>query len=283
VRAPFLRHRPRLRFLLVTVAAIAGMALAAALARWQLDRAAQKEALHDAIARRGAMPPLDAAALQRRIGPAIDRPDGAGDASAASAPLLHRAVRLRGRWLAARTVYLDNRPMDGRVGFYVVTPLQLDAGSGDAASPDAPPAVVLVQRGWIPRDFADRVRLRPVETPAGPVEVEGRIAASPSRLLSLGTAQGSAPQGDSPIRQNLDLAGFRRETGLPLLAASVVQTAPRASEGLLRAWPEIASGVEKHYGYAFQWFGLCALIAILYVWYQIIRRFVRPRQPPAPG
>jgi surfeit locus 1 family protein len=283
VRASFLRQRPRLRFLLVTVAAVVGLAVTAALGRWQLDRAAQKEALHDAIARRGAMPPLDAAALQREIGPATGRSDIGDGAAAPSAalpppPLLHRAVRLRGRWLPAQTVYLDNRPMDGRVGFYAVTPLRLEA-----ASPAEPPAVVLVQRGWIPRDFADRVRLQPVETPAGLVEVEGRLAASPSRLLSLGAAQGSARQGDSPIRQNLDLADFRRETGLPLLAASVVQTAPRASDGLLRAWPEIASGVEKHYGYAFQWFGLSALIAILYAWYQIIRRFVRPRRPPARG
>jgi surfeit locus 1 family protein len=44
-----------------------------------------------------------------------------------------------------------------------------------------------------------------------------------------------------------------------------------ASEGLLREWPQAATGVEKHYGYAFQWFGLALLIALLYVWFQIVR------------
>jgi surfeit locus 1 family protein len=45
-----------------------------------------------------------------------------------------------------------------------------------------------------------------------------------------------------------------------------------------RDWPAVSSGVDKHYGYAFQWFGLCGLIALLYVWFQIVRRFIRPRR-----
>ena len=32
-----------------------------------------------------------------------------------------------------------------------------------------------------------------------------------------------------------------------------------------------AAGVHKHYGYAFQWFALSALILGLYVWFQLIR------------
>ncbi|MEY2953531.1 MAG: hypothetical protein RLZZ401_1618, partial [Pseudomonadota bacterium] len=42
--------------------------------------------------------------------------------------------------------------------------------------------------------------------------------------------------------------------------------------GLSREWPEPSLGIEKHYGYAFQWFGLCGLIAALYVWFQLIPR-----------
>jgi surfeit locus 1 family protein len=64
-----------------------------------------------------------------------------------------------------------------------------------------------------------------------------------------------------------------REHSAAVLNGSLVQLqagidAP--SDGLLRNWPLIASGVDKHHGYAFQWFGLCALILILYVWFQII-------------
>ena len=108
-----------------------------------------------------------------------------------------------------------------------------------------------MQRGWVPRNFADRTRLPEVATPAGRVTVEGRIAPPPSKLYEFKGADAG------PIRQNLDLAAFRLETGLPLLEeVSLLQTgAP--SEGLLREWAAPNLGVDKHYGYAFQWFGLC--------------------------
>ena len=53
-----------------------------------------------------------------------------------------------------------------------------------------------------------------------------------------------------------------------------MQQTGEPSEGLLRDWPEAASGVEKNYGYAFQWWALSGLIAILYVWFQ----FIAPRR-----
>ena len=51
-----------------------------------------------------------------------------------------------------------------------------------------------------------------------------------------------------------------------------------ASQGLLRDWPQINAGVQKHYGYAFQWFGLSVLVVLLYVWFQLVRRFYLPRR-----
>jgi surfeit locus 1 family protein len=43
------------------------------------------------------------------------------------------------------------------------------------------------------------------------------------------------------------------------------------SDGLLRDWPAADLGLQKHYGYAFQWFALCALILGLYVWFQLVK------------
>ena len=148
--------------------------------------------------------------------------------------------------------------MNGRAGFYVVTPLRLQGSE----------TVLLVQRGWVPRDFEDRTRVPRIETPAGVVRVQGRIAPPPSKLYELGAAE------SGPIRQNLDLAQFRAETGLALAAVSIQQSGD-ASDGLARDWPKITTGVDRHYGYAFQWFGLSALIAVLYVWFQIVKRFKR--------
>jgi surfeit locus 1 family protein len=104
----------------------------------------------------------------------------------------------------------------------------------------------------------------------GVVEVTGRIAPAPARLFELGAS------GNGAIRQNLDVAGFSEEIRQALLPVTLVQTgAPEA--GLLRDWPVVNSGVDKHYGYAFQWFGLAGLISILYVWFQIVRRFIKTK------
>lgn len=236
--------RLRIRFLIVTLATLAGMLLTASLGRWQLNRAAEKEALQAAIDERGRLPAVDVRNVY---------------ASPADESLLHRRVSARGTWLAEHTVFLDNRQMHGRVGFYVVTPLKLE---GSANSEEA---VILVQRGWAPRDFQDRLHVPEVATPAGTVAIEGRLAPPPTRLYDMGEA------GTGRIRQNIDLAAFRAETALPLAWFSIQQDGD-AQDGLLREWPLVNTGVSKHYGYAFQWFGLCALMALLYVWFQIIRR-----------
>ena len=238
-----------LKRLVIATAAIAGIALTASLGAWQWGRGAQRTALHEAIAARGRMAPVPQAELLA--------------AGADSASLLHRPVLLRGEWVAPATLFLDNRQMNAVPGFYVVTPLRLEGSK----------RVVLVQRGWAPRNFTRRELLPPVQTPAGTVEVSGRLAPPPAKLYAFDTKE------QGPIRQNLDLDRFRAESGLALLPWSVQQTGP-ASEGLLRQWPQPASGAEKNYGYAFQWWALSALIAILYVWFQLVLPRRRPTRAP---
>jgi surfeit locus 1 family protein len=109
------------------------------------------------------------------------------------------------------------------------------------------------------------------------VAVEGRMAPPPGKLFELGTPSTTA------IRQNLDASHVQAQTGMPVLPVVLVQTGP-ASEGLLRDWPAVNVGVEKHYGYALQWFGMSALMALLYLWYQILKpRYFRTKddQPHA--
>ncbi|HVE53012.1 MAG TPA: SURF1 family protein [Ramlibacter sp.] len=233
--------------LLIALAAVIGIAATTSLGFWQWDRAQQRTQLHEAIASRGALPPLSAADLK----------DAAGGAD-----LVHRSIVLRGEWLPAHTVFLDNRQMNAVPGFYVVTPLRLEGGQG----------VLLVQRGWAQRNFSQREVLPPVQTPTGTVEVRGRLAPPPAKLYAFDAEE------KGPIRQNLDLARFRAETGLALLPLSVQQVGP-PSEGLQRQWPRPASGAEKNIGYAFQWWALAALIAILYAWFQFIQPRRQARRP----
>lgn len=239
------------------------MALATAgLGLWQLDRAARKQAWFDAVQRQQSLAPWGNAQLAARV-PAAGRPLDAGQAQ----QLLHRPVQLQGQWVEGESVFLDNRQMQGKAGFFVLTPLRLAEPHGQT--------VVVVQRGWVPRNFLDRQALPAVQTPAGLVSVQGRLEAAPSRLLEF--ESGADPDGKkSDIRQNVDILAWARDSALPLLALSVVQT-DQASEGLLRDWPVVNAGVEKHYGYAFQWFGLSVLVVLLYVWFQLVRRYVLPR------
>ena len=214
---------------------------------WQLSRAHRKLAFEAQVAERGALPPLPAEQLARDA--------AAGDAQA------QRHVVLSGEWDAAHTVYLMNRSMDERSGFYVTTPLRLPDGGA-----------VVVQRGWIARDDADPMKAPPVPTPPGPVTVRGHVAPWPSHWIDLGHMSSGA------VRQNLELAPFTAESGLALRPVTVAEDAHagNAADGLRRDWPAPSAGVSvaTNYGYAFQWFAMAATALVLYVFFQ----FVRPRR-----
>lgn len=225
---------------LVWLAAAIAVAATARLGIWQLDRAAQKTALQQERQQREDLPPITAAQLAR----------SAQDAQAQH----HRRVTLGGRWLGP-LLYLDNQPFEGRIGFVAVAPLLL-----------APGDAVLVQRGWAPRNPADRSRLPPIVMPDGPVTLAARVAPWPSRRFELGEADGGV------IRQNLDAGMLAREWGVELRPLSLLeQQAGRADDGWVRRWPVPNLDIGKHHGYAFQWFALAALITGLVLWYRLIR------------
>ncbi|WP_157667519.1 SURF1 family protein [Comamonas serinivorans] len=280
------------RIVIAMVAALAfGVTLRAGF--WQMDRAQQKVAAQANRAAQARHGPLDTAGVIQ----ALARSTPAPHQDPHQDDLLDRTVQVRGRWLAEHTVYLDNRSMDGRAGFFVLTPLVLapargtdvrSSGPGDAASGAADPSqaprhepaegsdrptgatarpapVIWVQRGWAPRHATDRERLPPVTTPPDDVVlVSGRLADQPSRRYVLGA------DGVGPIRQNLAAPQMQALVQQPVLSMVVVQTdAP--SDGLLRNWPPPEFGADKNRGYAVQWFGMAALIWVLYVWFQLVR------------
>ena len=230
------------RWWFVTVVALMAMAVTARLGMWQSDRAQQKESLHNLQQAQALLAPLTNAAFESPM----DAAQG-----------LHRSVSLQGVWRQEHTVFLQNRSQNGAPGFWVLTPLQL-----------SPTALVLVQRGWAPRDRVSSEVLPPIETPPGLVEVQGRWVAPPSRMVELTREEAAPAPRSSAIRQNLDVNAWAAEMKLPILA-TVLQTGT-ASEGLARDWAPALSGADKNRGYAFQWFALSGLVAVLFVWFQII-------------
>lgn len=229
----------RWRSVVVLLGALMAMVITGRLGLWQLDRAAMKQGL---AAQRAA---------QQKLAPWGNKQLLLEGEKLEEA--FYRAVELKGQWMEKFTVFLDNRPMSGRSGFFVVTPLLLEDSS----------RAVLVQRGWVPRDFMDRTQLPVVPSAPGAVTVTGLLAPPPSQLYQLGQNEIGA------IRQNIDVAAFAEEAGLALLSVSVLQTGPQ-DPSLTKAWSLPGVDVAKHHGYAFQWFALCALIGFLYVWFQFI-------------
>ena len=232
------------------LAGVALIALTCSLGRWQLSRA------HERIERQARIMALENAPAQRITAQPVT-----------AESVMYRPVLLRGTFDVAHTVLLENRPhvTNGvsRPGFEVLIPLRLEGAGGRA---------VLVDRGWLPRDPADRTRIAPYTTPAGEVQVEGMAVPHASRVFSLGRKDGADEVGQR-LRQNIDLDAFSREIGVPL-QPFVVQQQSDAQDGLLRDWPRADLGAERNYGYAFQWFAMAAAVLGLMVFYSV-RRYRR--------
>jgi surfeit locus 1 family protein len=227
------------------VVALACSALTFRFGIWQLSRAHQKLANAALIAERGAQPPLAADALAR-------------DAAAGEAQW-QRHIALKGRWDTAHTVFLMNRTMDERAGFLVTTPLRLPDGSA-----------VIVQRGWVPRDDVDPMKVPALPMRGGDVVVAGHVAPWPSHWIDIGHGTGG------PVRQNIELAPLAAESGLALRPVTIVEdaSADNAHDGMRRGWAPPEVGVATNYGYAVQWFAMSIGFLGLCVWLQ----FIRPRQ-----
>ncbi len=216
------------------VATVLLVALGIALGQWQTRRALGKEVLQARLAAANAAPPLQP-----------------GAASVPLAQAEYRKVAVRGTFVAGWPVYLDNRPQAGRAGLYLLMPLRIDGSDMH----------VLVLRGWLPRDAADRQRIAPYPTPAGSVAIEGIARRDPGHVLQLGADPALKP---GAIVSNAGVAQVAAATGLRFQPFVLEQVSPDGSEGtLVRDWPAPALGVDKHRGYAFQWYAL-ALMAFLF-------------------
>lgn len=235
----------RTRFILASVVSLFFFSLGLALGQWQLSRAAQKEAWSDARSAAFSLAPLqnsDLSSLQ------------------ADSSISYRRVQMQGRWLNAKTMFLDNRTMAGKVGLIMVTPFELAPQN----------RVILVQRGWVARNFLDRSALPDINSQQGLLEISGQIRPWPSRHYAIGGPETGL------IRQNLGPEDYGDLAGLLHQTYSVQQSGP-SPEGLLREWVQPGAGADTHYGYAFQWFTLSGLVAIYYLWFQIVKRYRRPK------
>jgi cytochrome oxidase assembly protein ShyY1 len=216
----------RLRAARIVAFGLLAAAVCIRLGVWQLDRLEQRRAANARILHGLAAPPL-------RL-----------DAAASGEDLAFRRATVRGRWDPAHEVILYGRPLEGRPGNHVLTPLVL--GDGRA---------LLVDRGWVPAE----IDAGPVGGGAAAVGVEVEVTGT---LLP---ADGGGAPASSPVRvvRSVDVALLDAQIpsdlidGVYLLLAS---QRPAVDEPVPAPLPELTEG--PHRSYAIQWF-LFAAIALV--------------------
>ncbi|MFZ6692774.1 SURF1 family protein [Undibacterium sp. SXout20W] len=216
------------------VATVVVVSIGISLAQWQTRRALEKEQLAAQISERARQSALPVAA----------------DRLVSSVPIFSKVI-VRGEFVAQWPLYLDNRPMQGNAGFYVLMPFHIEGSQ----------RYVLVARGWQARNQHDRKALPALTTPEGSLEIEGVIHDKLDRVMQLGQPDPLKP---AAILQNLDLNNLAKQTGLAFESVIIEQTSD-APDGLLRQWPLPSAGAEKHRAYAFQWYALSGMACLFFV------------------
>ncbi|MGC8119687.1 SURF1 family protein [Marinobacter sp. VGCF2001] len=151
-------------------------------------------------------------------------------------------------WYSGQTWLLDNRTRDGRAGYEVLTLFEPVSG---------PP--VVINRGWLPAP-AHRQQLPEIQTPEVLLSLQGRLAVYPEPPV-LGDQEPAA--GGWPRR--VQALPMQRVQALGIQPAPMtVHLADSQQPGAYRAdrAPDVM-GPQTHYGYAFQWFALAAVLTIL--------------------
>lgn len=159
-------------------------------------------------------------------------------------------VSVRGQYLPAEQLYIDNRQENGTPGVYIVTPLQISGAS----------TRILVNRGWTA--WTDRKSPLPsVATPTGEVHVSGIASVPSSKKFFLMPAH---PDEKPQLWSRLDMERFAALHPEPTQAFVILQNPNDTADGLVRHWPEPEDRVAMHRSYSLQWYAMAAGLVIFF-------------------
>jgi surfeit locus 1 family protein len=226
-----LRFRPTLWPTLITIPAFLVLI---GLGSWQLDRLAWKRALLDTVTARVGEAPL------------ISAPDGR-----VAEDIEYRRVKLSGRYLNDKEMFLAGRTFNNRGGWHVLTPFATDDG-----------AIVIVDRGWIPLDRRDRAG-RPQSLIDGPATVEG--------VIRRPNIRGYFTPENEPDRNlwfSADVEAMARAAGIGAVRPYLVEGLRQPMPGGFPVGAEIRFALRNdHLQYAITWFSLAIALVVIYVLY----------------
>ncbi len=174
-----------------------------------------------------------------------------------------RRVTITGTWgPTADQLYITDRRLGDRNGFWVVTPLLLDGGTG-TGSPSASGAVMIV-RGWVPTTSDPATK-----PPAGRVELTGSVVSSEAQDASGDDTKARILQ-SLRIPTIVHLVDYRVYDAFVVMSSS---TPPPAATGAPTIVPPPAPPTDhaglRNVAYAFQWW-IFALFT-LWMWTRMVR------------
>lgn len=229
---------PLLQRYVPPVAAIVAVVAFVNLGLWQLDRAAEKEARQALFSEETGHRPL----------------------ASIGEPVEFAGVEATGRLLADRQILIDNIVKNGRLGYYVITPLEY--------SRSAP--LLLVNRGFIDRS-AVTSEADALDVAGDRMPIRGRIG----RLPRVGVRGGPGfadPGAEWPLVAVYPTADEVAEVLDRDVMPWILLLSPDDERGYLRDWRPEGSGPSTHYGYAFQWFAMAVAVIAIAGWHYGRRR-----------
>ncbi len=205
---------------------------------WQLSRAKQKEVL--------------ITQQKQQAGSVLDFKYNTEDHPQL---LRYKPITATGHYDTRQQFLLDNQIVQGKAGYFVLTPFVLQGGK----------KAVLVNRGWLPAN-PDRKILPDVQMKTLQTSIAGRINTFPSIGIKLAGAE-IPTQTQPAVVQIVDSQLLAKKLGYPLFSFQV-ELAASQPEGYTRQWlTTTLMPPEQHFAYALQWFGLAATLSILFFWY----------------
>ena len=218
------------RFFIPAFLIIATLALLISLGFWQLERADEKWAIEDQIANANAN---DVELIT--------------DVDLLSEKEYYH-VRLQGSYIKDKQFIYDNQIVDQISGYYVLTPFVL---KGDSRA-------ILINRGFIPWN-GRRDQIADIDIGAKIAEVKVQIS-KPVKRMEL---KASEITQDFPVLvQALDVDEMSIIASLDF-ANIVGLLSPESENGFVRKWDPYTGSIERHIGYAIQWFLMALVLSII--------------------
>jgi len=172
----------------------------------------------------------------------------------------YQRLKASGRYDTTHQFLLENIIVNGRYGYYVLTPLV-----GDKDEP-----VLLVNRGWIEKGSGD-VDIDALDVPVTRMTVRGRAGSLPRAGYKMGAA--IDPASNWPKRAVYP-STEEVASALDVPVQTFVLLMDHEEEhGFLRHWVPTEFGPGKHFAYAFQWFAMAAVLSGLLAWNYRKKRF----------